>query len=253
MRVVVRAALTAGALSAFAAGGCGEDRGYPAGFAANAARGEEEYKRSIGEKPADAPMPAGRGATNKKPAGADAPGGAEARGRIDARAAQDSGDGRWDSTAARAAMTATDSGGVDDRAADSAASGARDTFESDGVTPSAEGRRVVESLVAELSLPAPPAVAVGAGDEPYQRAARDRRFDEFRAKAARYVQLKKKLLPLGKKLADGIATPEERALHNRIEDALAVEFKPLNAYLWDSRWTEADRAAMGWILFVKPE
>ena len=47
--------------------------------------------------------------------------------------------------------------------------------------------------------------------------------------------------------------PEERARHNRIEEAMAQEFRPLNAYLWDDRWTEEDRAAMGWILFVPPE
>ena len=105
----------------------------------------------------------------------------------------------------------------------------------------------------ELSLPSPPPVAETPGEEPYQKLARDRKFDEFRRKAARYVQLKKQLFPLGRKLADGSATTAERALHNRLEDAIAVEFKPLNRYLWDERWTEADRAAMGWILFVKPD
>jgi hypothetical protein len=47
--------------------------------------------------------------------------------------------------------------------------------------------------------------------------------------------------------------PRSATLHNRLKDAIAVEFKPLNRYLWDERWSEADRAAMGWILFVRPD
>jgi len=121
-----------------------------------------------------------------------------------------------------------------------------------GAAPPA-ARQDVEAVVAELQLPAPAPVVAAEGEEPYQKHARDRKFDEFRRKAARYVQLKKQLLPFGKKLAAGTATPEERAIHNRLEDAIAVEFKPLNLYLWDDRWSEADRAAMGWILFVKPD
>jgi hypothetical protein len=126
-------------------------------------------------------------------------------------------------------------------------------FEPDGFTPSATGRSIVNAVTAELSLPAPAPVPEAAGEEPYQKHARDRKFDEFRRKAARYVQLKKQLLPLGRTLADGTATPAERTLHNRLKDAIAVEFKPLNRYLWDERWSEADRAAMGWILFVRPD
>jgi hypothetical protein len=66
--------------------------------------------------------------------------------------------------------------------------------------------------------------------------------------AARYIQLRAELLPYGRKLADGTASAEERRIHNRLEDAMALEFRRLNAYMWDDRWSEEDRAAMGWIL-----
>jgi hypothetical protein len=113
--------------------------------------------------------------------------------------------------------------------------------------------RVLEDVIQELALPSPPPVEPTAGDEPYQKLARDRKFDEFRRMSARYVQLKRQLLPLGRKLAEGVASPSERALHTRIEDAIAVEFPRLNRYIWEDRWSEQDRAAMGWILFVTPE
>ena len=29
---------------------------------------------------------------------------------------------------------------------------------------------------------------------------------------------------------------------------MEAEFPRLNRYMWDDRWTEQDRAAMGWIL-----
>jgi hypothetical protein len=108
---------------------------------------------------------------------------------------------------------------------------------------------VVEELAAELNLAAPAIVAVAAGEEPFQILARSSKFDEFRRKAGRYIQLRGELLPYGKLLAEGAATPSQRATHNRIEHAAELAFKPLNAYMWDERWTEADRAAMGWILY----
>ena len=113
--------------------------------------------------------------------------------------------------------------------------------------------RVVKQVAQELGLPTPPAVPEKPGDASYQKLARDRKFDEFRRMAARYVQLKRSLLPYGEKLAQGVATPEERALHNRIEDAMAVEYPRLNRYIWQDRWTDDDRAAMGWIMSVQPD
>lgn len=221
-------------VAALFACGCGENRNYQAGFAESAALDEEGYKAQEAAKAASA-------------AKATRPGTAPAAPTPAAPAA---------SVATAASAPSTDeSAAAEESVAESAAQAGSDggLFEPDGITPSDGGRRAVQSVVTELSLPAPPPVAETPGDEPYQKLARDRRFDEFRRKAARYVQLKKELLPLGRKLADGTATPEERALHNRLEDAIAVEFKPINRYLWDERWTDSDRAAMGWILFVKPD
>lgn len=211
------------------AGGCGDDRNYQSGFTDAAALDEDDYKAQEAAK--------AQAASTAKPA-APASAAAAATPRSVGREAS--------AESAIAEATGTDAMGVEDPAS-------TEMFEPDGFTPSETGRRIVGSVTAELSLPEPPPVAEAPGEEPYQKHARDRRFDEFRRKAARYVQLKKQLLPLGRKLADGTATPAERALHNRLEDAIAVEFKPLNRYLWDERWTEADRAAMGWILFVKPD
>jgi hypothetical protein len=107
---------------------------------------------------------------------------------------------------------------------------------------------MVETLAAELKLPPATEAPVAAGEEPFQKAARTSRFDSFRSMAARYIQLRAELLPYGRKLADGTASAEERRIHNRLEDAMALEFRRLNAYMWDDRWSEEDRAAMGWIL-----
>jgi hypothetical protein len=220
--------------AALVVGGCGENRNYQAGFAESAALDEEGYKAAEAAKAAKSANAAKAGAATAAPKAA-APAGSVA-------------------TAAPAPSTEAASTIAEGDAEPAAPSGGDGgLFESDGITPSDAGRRAVRSVVTELSLPAPPPVAEAAGDEPYQKLARDRKFDEFRRKAARYVQLKKELLPLGRKLADGTATPEERALHNRLEEAMAAEFKPLNRYLWDERWSDSDRAAMGWILFVKPD
>lgn len=108
---------------------------------------------------------------------------------------------------------------------------------------------MVETLAAELKLPPIAEAAVAPGEEPFQKAARSSKYDSFRSMSVRYIQLRAELLPYGKKLADGVATPEERRVHNRIEEAMGVEFRRLNRYMWDSRWTDEDRAAMGWILY----
>ena len=92
-------------------------------------------------------------------------------------------------------------------------------------------------------------VVVAPGEEPYQKLARDRKFDEFRRRCAPFVELSAEMLPLGEKLADGSATAEERAEYFRLEKRADQLFKPLNAYMWNERWSEEDRAAMGWILY----
>jgi hypothetical protein len=120
-----------------------------------------------------------------------------------------------------------------------------ETPEADEATATA----MVETLAAELKLPPIAEVAVAPGEEEFQKAARSSKYDTFRSMSVRYVQLRSELLPYGKKLADGSATPEERRVHNRIEEAMGVEFRRLNRYMWDSRWSDEDRAAMGWILY----
>ncbi len=215
--------------AALAAGGCGDDRNYQPGFTDQAALDEDAYKAAEAAKANGTPV------APKPVAPAPSP----------------SSDPQTPSASVDAASAIAEATGT---AGTAQAETARpELFESDGVTPSAAGRGIVNAVVAELALPAPPPVAEAPGEESYQKHARDRRFDEFRRKVARYAQLKKALLPLGRKLADGTATPAERTLHNRLEDAIAVEFKPINRYMWDDRWSESDRAAMGWILFVKPD
>lgn len=104
------------------------------------------------------------------------------------------------------------------------------------------------AIIVELGLPAPPPVTVVDGEEPFQKLAKDARFDPFRRMCARYLQLKRELLPYGMRLADGTSTAEDRARHAKIERAMEGEFPRINRYMWDDRWTELDRAAMGWIL-----
>lgn len=200
--------------------GC-EDRGYPEGFAAQAARDEASYTApaSSNQQSSETLATSPAATTPASAAGASSYGQPAA-----------SGQSTNASTATVDGAAATDFGAI----------GAPDP-------------RVLEDVIQELALPSPPPVEPTAGDEPYQKLARDRKFDEFRRMSARYVQLKRQLLPLGRKLAEGVASPNERALHTRIEDAIAVEFPRLNRYIWDDRWSEQDRAAMGWILFVTPE
>ena len=225
--------------AALAAGGCGDDRNYQPGFTDQAALDEDAYKAAEAAKANGTPVaskPVAPKPVAPKPV---------------APAPSPSSDPQTPSASLDAASAIAEATGTAETA--QAETTRPELFESDGVTPSAAGRSIVNAVVAELALPAPPPVAEAPGEESYQKHARDRRFDEFRRKVARYAQLKKALLPLGRKLADGTATPAERTLHNRLEDAIAVEFKPINRYMWDDRWSESDRAAMGWILFVKPD
>ena len=207
--------------------GCGDDRNYPDDFAARAAMDEKAYVAAEAARAAAAPTRA-----PSSQAAAPAP--------LAPVASAD--DAQW---------TKESSGARSEDARGSAPDGSEET--AGGADPNYPDPRVVEQVAQELGLPTPPAVPEKPGDASYQKLARDRKFDEFRRMAARYVQLKRSLLPYGEKLAQGVATPEERALHNRIEDAMAVEYPRLNRYIWQDRWTDDDRAAMGWIMSVQPD
>lgn len=217
---MARASLAlAAAIAALAQFGCGDGHSYPAGFAAEAAKGEESFKSSKSGAGAERstvapPRAPSLGAAGDQPAVAasapEAPAASASEG--DAAASAPSAQAVADAAPADSAPLKTD------------------------------------LVVTELKLPAPPAIEVVAGEEPYKQLALDPKFKPFRAKAARYVQLRQQLLPLGKKLADGTATPAEREQHFRLEEAIAEQFRPLNRYMWDDRWTTLDRAAMGWIL-----
>ena len=116
------------------------------------------------------------------------------------------------------------------------------------VTPEQQAIIVENEVVKELGLPAPAPAEVVDGTEAFQKLAKDKKFDDFRRMCGRYLQLKAKLLPYGQKLADGVSTAEDRAMHAKIEKAMEAEFPRINRYMWDDRWSEQDRAAMGWIL-----
>jgi len=216
----MRASLAACSIAAALLAGCGDGHSYPEGFAAEAAKGEEAFKNNSA-KQAAAPRAPGLSASGST-AGAGTQPAADATASADAGSAGLGAPPRIDFNA-----PPTES----------------------SEAPAAEAPTVTtEAVVTELHLPPPPPVTTAPGEEPFQKLARDSKFDPFRAKAARYVQLRAQLLPLGVKLAEGTATPAERALHFRIEDAMAEQFRPINRYMWDTRWTDLDRAAMGWIL-----
>ncbi len=116
------------------------------------------------------------------------------------------------------------------------------------VTPEEQAITVANEVVKELGLPAPAPAEVVDGTAEFQKLAKDKKFDDFRRMCSRYLQLKAALLPYGKKLADGVSTADDRAMHAKIERAMEAEFPRINRYMWDDRWSESDRAAMGWIL-----
>lgn len=114
--------------------------------------------------------------------------------------------------------------------------------------PAEEAVAVANEVAKELGLAEPAPAEVVDGIEAFQKLAKDRKFDEFRRMCARYLQFKSKLLPYGQKLADGTSTAADREMHAKIEKAMEAEFPRINRYMWDDRWSEQDRAAMGWIL-----
>jgi hypothetical protein len=197
--------------------GCGDGHEYPAGFEAQAARGEAAFRSSSSSS-------TGSGGASADPAQPDAP------------SAGSSGAAAGVMGAPRADAELPPEMPAEDAAQAAAVASA--------------------SIIVELGLPAPPPVTVVDGEEPFQKLAKDRKFDEFRRMCGRYLQLKRELLPYGQRLADGSSTAEDRAKHAKIERAMEGEFPRINRYLWDDRWSELDRAAMGWILnggFTKPQ
>ncbi len=218
---------------AAALGGCDDGHEYPSGFAEQAARDEAWFKaqdeaQKAEQKPQQAAARSGQVAPPRAPIGsAGAAGSAGSAGDVPpALAAGDAAD--------TASAAASDVSADADVSAEVAAENAA----------VAESRRII----ADLGLPAPPPVEVAEGEEPFMKLAKERRFDEFRRMSARYVQLKRELLPYGERIASGESTAADRAVHAKIERAMEGEFPRLNRYMWDDRWTELDRAAMGWIL-----
>lgn len=186
--------------------GCGDGHEYPAGFEAQAARGEAAFQSSSSSSGGAAADPVQPDAPSAGSSGAAA--GVMGAPRADAELPPE----MPTEAAAQAAAVAS------------------------------------ASIIVELGLPAPPPVTVAEGEEPFQKLAKDRKFDEFRRMCGRYLQLKRELLPYGQRLADGSSTAEDRAKHAKIERAMEGEFPRINRYMWDDRWSELDRAAMGWIL-----
>ena len=218
---------------AAALGGCDDGHEYPSGFAEQAARDEAWFKaqdeaQKAEQKPQQAAARSGQVAPPRAPIGSAGAAGS-AGSAVDAPPALAAGDGA-DAASAAASDVAADPDVSAEVAAEKAAV--------------AESRRII----ADLGLPAPPPVEVAEGEEPFMKLAKERRFDEFRRMSARYVQLKRELLPYGERIASGESTAADRAVHAKIERAMEGEFPRLNRYMWDDRWTELDRAAMGWIL-----
>jgi hypothetical protein len=220
-----------------ALGGCGDGHEYPSGFAEQAARDEAWFKaqeeaQKAEQKPQQAAARSGQVAPPRAPigsAGAAGSAGSAGDAAVDAPPALAAGDAA-DTASAAASDIAADADVSAEVAAENAAV--------------AESRRIIT----DLGLPTPPPVEVAEGEEPFMKLAKERRFDEFRRMSARYVQLKRELLPYGERIASGESTAADRAVHAKIERAMEGEFPRLNRYMWDDRWTELDRAAMGWIL-----
>jgi hypothetical protein len=232
-----RAALVCSvSLLSAALAGCGDGHEYPAGFAEQAARDEAWFKAQEEAQAAEQQKVAAAGGASK--AGAVAP----PRAPIGSAGAAGGAAEAPASAAAAADETPADAAPVGDAAvADAAPTDAPSAEE-------AAAARESRAIVQDLRLPPPPAVQVADGEEPFMKLAKDRKFDEFRRVCARYVQLKRELLPYGERIASGESTAADRAVHAKIERAMEGEFPRLNRYMWDDRWTELDRAAMGWIL-----
>ncbi len=232
MGAALRPTLLASTLAALSTlAGCSDGHEYPSGFAEQAARDEAWFKE---QEKAQASGQSSESRTAKVDAAAStatsAPGSTVASSTPSAPVTQSASAESSLAEGATAEAPIDDSGETPEVSAERAAA--------------ADARRIYN----ELRLPSPPPVEVAAGEEPFMKLARERKFDEFRRMSARYVQLKRELLPYGELLAAGESTARDREIHAKIERAMEAEFPRINRYMWDDRWTELDRAAMGWIL-----
>ncbi|MFM7133485.1 MAG: hypothetical protein ACKO0W_04120 [Planctomycetota bacterium] len=211
----------------FALAGCGEDRNYNAGIpGGGAAEVPEQVASAAASGAAEPAAPKASANTSSKNASKNAPSGAG----TGSGASQTAGEKVDGGAAAReTASSAPRVPPPPSKPADAPAP----TFTSEG----------------SIELPPAPALEIAPGEEPYQKLALDPKFAGFRKMSARYVQLTASLRPYAEKLADGSATDEDRRRFYRIEAEAEKEWRPINSYMWDERWTEADRAAMGWILY----
>lgn len=227
----MRAVLSITALAAVATlAACSDGHEYPSGFAQQAARDEAWFKE---QEKAQASGQSSETQTAKAGAGATASAG------YTSTSAPGSG------MASSAPTAPVESALVADATADVPTDDSAEPPEvSEERAAAADARRIYT----ELRLPSPPPVEVAQGEEPFMKLARERKFDEFRRMCARYLQLKRELLPYGELLASGESTARDREIHAKIERAMEAEFPRINRYMWDDRWTELDRAAMGWIL-----
>jgi len=208
----MRAGFACAAAAIAAAVGCGEDRNYNFGVP-----GSSMSSASSSASSSSAPAPGANASADEPASGAAAaPMGAPMR-RTDAPLGSTPANPQGLSTSATAAAVP-------------------DTTQS--------------SSAATVDPSAGASAAGGSGEEePFKVLARTSRFNEFRGLSARYIELRRELYPLGVKLADGSATDDDRKRYYALEARVEQAWKPINGYMWDDRWSEADRAAMGWILY----
>jgi len=94
---------------------------------------------------------------------------------------------------------------------------------------------------------APNAPAAPPIDE-VRRHAASKRFDEIRAMSKRFRDLQRELRALGERLAQGPNEADQKR-YARLEKEAEGEWPRLRAYIWDDRWSEFDRAAMGLVIY----
>jgi len=75
-----------------------------------------------------------------------------------------------------------------------------------------------------------------------------KRFDEIRGMSRRFREIQRELRVLGERLSQGV-TEADRARYIRLETDAESEWPRLRSYMWDERWSEFDRAAMGIIIY----
>ena len=108
--------------------------------------------------------------------------------------------------------------------------------------PAAPASEVVAPPTNSPDAPPPPSI-----DRVRQHAA-SKRFDEIRGMSKRYRELQRELRVLSERLSQGV-TDADRARYLRLEKEAEAEWPRLRAYMWNERWSEFDRAAMGLIIY----